>query len=633
MTKTIEEYKTDLSDVIDRIKLPESQFFVFNSGKGDWSLSGVQKFNFFVGANNSGKSRVLRHLFSMNVQDWNVDSELLPTSYLLEQLTEDDITRGAQKSDFHNIDHEVVVEVLNKMKDTPPAVPLSHLADTVWERAKRGSSSTSEDREQIQRYIFGPIYRQDKTIDDRQNFISSVSSQYGAEVYIPTLRTLRHISDEDHYHTRTMTDYFKAKLGSRKSLFTGHGIAQDLKAHLLGSYEKREKVRKFEKFLSEQFFYGADISLTPRIDDNVVWFKEGDKAEYPIYALGDGIQAIIILTYKVFMAEYPTVFFMEEPEKYLHAGMQRTLIEALASIPHHMFFMTTHSNHFLDLALERGDVATHQVSQHEGKTLTCSATELNDLLDELGVRASSVLLANCSIWVEGVTDKLYLRAYMNKYLKELEAKGANPERVERLKSHLENLHYVFVEYQGSNITHWAFNHDESDLEKTSAYLLNNKIFLLADGDIDWKGERTENLSSHLGAQFHQLELKEIENYIPVDVIKKTAELRLGVMKKSMGCTLNFDSFSQQTYAKKRKGIGHYLEQCVEKPEDLEKSFFEEVGKSSTGTIRDKVTFCKEAVRYMNNHPDDWALTEELTELCDKLWRHIEHSNKPNLNKL
>ena len=33
-----------------------------------------------------------------------------------------------------------------------------------------------------------------------------------------------------------------------------------------------------------------------------------------------------------------------------------------------MFFMTTHSNHFLDIAQERDDISIQQVSRNDGKT-------------------------------------------------------------------------------------------------------------------------------------------------------------------------------------------------------------------------------------------------------------------------
>ncbi|MEZ9069663.1 ATP-dependent endonuclease [Vibrio atlanticus] len=403
MIKSLEEYKADISDVVDRIKFDSdgngnSENFEFQSGYGDWDLADVQKFNFLVGANNSGKSRVLRYILMHEVLSWDIDTELLPVKSVVDNLDDADVRD--MRLQYTNDSSELIASIA-RVKAACPSLGVAKVAKEIAEQLNpnhmvQGHNVTAEN---IYKYIV-----MNKLPERELSFITNeFKLNFAESVYIPTLRTLRHISDDDLYHKRTVADYFKDGGIKQEDIFTGHDIAKDLKQHLLGTHKQREKVRHFEGFLSEKFFYGADISLTPRIDDNVVWFKEGVKDEYPIYDLGDGIQAIIILTYKVFMAEQPTVFFIEEPEKYLHAGMQRTLIEALADLPHHMFFMTTHSNHFLDLALERNDVATHQVSQHEGKTLTRSSAELTDLLDELGVRASSVLLANCSIWIEGVT--------------------------------------------------------------------------------------------------------------------------------------------------------------------------------------------------------------------------------------
>ena len=48
------------------------------------------------------------------------------------------------------------------------------------------------------------------------------------------------------------------------------------------------------------------------------------------------------------------LFFIEEPELNLHPGLQRKLIEAMLSdeFSNHQFFLTTHSNHLLDLTLD-----------------------------------------------------------------------------------------------------------------------------------------------------------------------------------------------------------------------------------------------------------------------------------------
>jgi len=362
------------------------------------------------------------------------------------------------------------------------------------------------------------------------------------------------------------------------------------------------------------------------VDKDVVFFKEGDRAERPIYDLGDGIQSIIILTFKVFMAEKPTVFFIEEPEHYLHAGLQRKLIETFSQHEEHLFFMTTHSNNFLDLAQERSDISIQQVRQVGSETVVQATEKYSDLLNDLGVRASSVLLANCSIWVEGVTDKKYLRAYMEKYIRELEESNSEEDknRAYRLKSYHENLHYVFTEYQGSNITHWDFG-DVCDVpsSKTPARKLNQNIFLIADADIDGKGERVNVLSNSLGAKFHLLERKEIENFIPSNILIKTAQARWKTFNRKGSCDIKrFTNIKGSVFDDSKRGIGEILERYVNKPKGFDRDFF----KDKSGTIKDKVKFCNKATEIMSDPNVPWILTTELTDLCRKVWDHIEKSN-------
>jgi hypothetical protein len=356
------------------------------------------------------------------------------------------------------------------------------------------------------------------------------------------------------------------------------------------------------------------------VDKDVVHVKEGDDEDRPIYDLGDGIQSIILLTYKVFMAEESTMFFIEEPEHFLHAGLQRTLIETFAKHKEHMFFMTTHSNHFLDLAQERDDISIQQVSRVNGESKVQASLDYGELLNELGVRASSVLLANCSIWVEGVTDKLYLRAYLNKYIEELE----DEDKKSKLKSYHENLHFVFTEYQGSNITHWDFSDDyENNGSETPAKRLNRNILLIADADIEGKGERVESLREALEEAFYLLEYKEIENFIPFDILIDTAKARWETFKQRTDSNIDrFENMKEELFKSNRYGIGEVLERYVDKADGLERKFYSD----KSGTIKDKVKFCHTAISLMNES-DDWKLTPELTSLCETVWDFIESHNQ------
>jgi len=271
--------------------------------------------------------------------------------------------------------------------------------------------------------------------------------------------------------------------------------------------------------------------------------------------------------------------------------------------------MTTHSNLFLDLAQERSDISIQQVSNNEDNSVIEAAHAYGKVLDALGVRASSVLLANCSIWVEGVTDKLYLRVYMKKYISELEASGKISEAA-KLTSYHENLHYVFTEYQGSNITHWAFDDSENNI-KTPVKKLSRNILLIADADIDRKGNRVKELENALGSNFYLLNWKEIENYIPHNILILAAKKRWDTFNQREGCKIGrFKNIDEGLFENKSKGIGDILERYVDKPLKYKRKFY----KADSGTIKDKVKFCHTVIEIMSDDKG-WVLTPELTKLC------------------
>jgi AAA15 family ATPase/GTPase len=638
--------------------------FEFSESR-DNTIENLKHINVIIGANNSGKSRLLRAIFSSQLDNFDYQKKFASKA-------QTDLRN--YKPTIEDIDQNVYKELNNLLRDNKSTFDsnirtrLENQIESIFNI--NGKYPHSSDINSYALTIFSKNnwdefykFRRTKSFD-----LNSVRKEY-----IPILRGFRTLVPEtDVYLDRTLKDYFSSDISYDSiNIFTGHTLYKDIDYAKAGSDEEQQSVFDYENYLSEHFFQGKSVRITPRKvrdnkdnSNNVVSIKIGQESQYPIYELGDGIQSIIALTVRPFLQKEPSIFFIEEPEQNLHAGMQRALIEAFRACPQHKFFFTTQSNHFVDLTLESDDINLISVKKEvdgtgKATSIVQSQASNNRVLKELGVLASSVLLANCSIWVEGVTDKRYLQVYLAKFLEELKqlsvSDGASFEerheakmRLAKLSTYNENLHYVFVEYQGSNITHWAFtdavNPDESS--QTPAQRLSKDVLLIADADIDSKGSRVEDLQKALGKRFELLKWKEIENYIPQEVIVKAAKKHWDNFQHTDGASYSFDDIPDKYFENPEIGIGGLLEDKVSRSKASTKakdSYFYRAGaptkmvgkevvdcKSSGSTIRIKVEFCDTVVNIMKGKDEenevDWQLTDELKDLCDRVWSFIEECN-------
>lgn len=279
--------------------------------------------------------------------------------------------------------------------------------------------------------------------------------------YIPTLRSAISLRDEsgnrltyDIFEVTTRQNYH---LENTKNLqiFTGNRLYDTLTVSRSGTTDVLARLRSFERFLGDAFFEGKPVELVPLYES----FEEGQhinvrvegEVSRNLHNLGDGINTLIILLYQLFMAKPNSWVFIEEPELNLHPGLQRLFLRTLIENPtlkekQLVVFFTTHSNHLLRMTLDDGSVASNDVSifafqQREGDSngffVRPLVSEHHDALALLGVQNASVLLAQCGIWVEGVTDRHYLRAYLNAYQNSTEFQN------ERLKRMREDTHFAF----------------------------------------------------------------------------------------------------------------------------------------------------------------------------------------------
>jgi hypothetical protein len=456
------------------------------------------------------------------------------------------------------------------------------------------------------------------------------------------LRGLRPLKDSngtnpDFYKDRTFKDYenqLKRILNQQGketplvNIFTGISLYDDVKRKLLKLPEDRELIAEYQRFLQDKFFQGKEVTLIPDIDSDTLSIKIGNDYQFPIYNLGDGLQTLIILTYKIITESEGLLFFIEEPDMFMHPSFQRILLEVMLENPQHQYFLTTHSNHMLDMAMDYSDISVFLFKKYEIEVpdnehldengrpkikhesrFTIEQKHVGDfeILHELGARNSSVFLTNATIWVEGITDRMYLREYLRKYMSD----NNYPYK--------EDSHFSFVEYGGKNLVHWKFSPkaDKKNEEFIDALKTVGSPFLITDGDVSQKWK--DRFSIELPSRYWFCPGKEIENLIPEEILIKYLENELkDKFADNLKVKVNFKKYSTYKKNKKLIGLGGYLDEC------LNTTF---ASKNNTGTIDDKKKFCEDIIKLMREpNKIKWNLPEELENLCALIVNHIALAN-------
>lgn len=425
-------------------------------------------------------------------------------------------------------------------------------------------------------------------------------------------------------------------------LWTGASLYEDLLQLQCAKRESREKKLVFEKFLGRTFFNGRSVELVaelaafsprsgvPPFDGHVNFFLEG-AADRELFNVGDGIGALTILLYPLFTAAVGTWAFIEEPELHLHPAYQRVFIESvihdddLKERELHIF-LTTHSNHLLDVAMEYPDeIAVFSASERDGRK-SIRRVQGRDIrvLDALGVRNSSVYLSNCSVWVEGPSDVTYLRAYLSVVMTEKYGASAPFQ---------EDLHFAFLEYGGSLLAHYDFG-DVAAEEKLDVAAVANRICVVSDRD-DSKDKkhaawqtRAKNANGALG--YELTTGREVENEISAALLARFAKARL---KLETLPELDEEVLTADD------GIGHILPRLFATAEQKHQQAVQKWCEGSTLSKYWKQEIAKGVAELLRsetldeNAPRSALLGGRARNLAERVLAFIEHHNPPQRKHL
>lgn len=266
--------------------------------------------------------------------------------------------------------------------------------------------------------------------------------------------------------------------------------------------ERKEDFHRIVRFL-QRVTDNPDAQLEIPYDRDTITVHM-DGRSMPLEALGTGIHEVIILAAAA-TSLHQNVICIEEPEVHLHPLLQKKLLRYLENETDNQYFISTHSAHLLD---HPNAAIFHVQLTAEGSSVdfVTEPAQRFAICTDLGYRASDLLQTNCIVWVEGPSDRIYIRAWL---------RLVDPKLVE-------GVDYSIMFYGGRLLSH--LSPDDPDVEDfISLRLLNRNMVIVMDSDRDKPGKRLNATKLRIQDEWRKhpgfvwvTNGREIENYVSPD---------------------------------------------------------------------------------------------------------------------
>lgn len=466
-------------------------------------LAPLRKCNVIVGQNNAGKSNVLKAV-------QKISNKFQKETGKRESLIDLDLHRRSPENQFRFKLH---------FESSDPQDELVRLSGTApfyfefsWSMTQGSPSITGHNFAHIDEFtraqeLFRKFGGKQWTVrvnadEIRREFLSLGSNFFTPFLpaippvhAIPEFRQIRRVSDASNEYTLDGVNLI-ALLASYQHPDSGKD-------------QDRLKFDRIERFVRE-LLHLPDASLDVTHDKTTIMLTNNG-LRLPLASYGTGVHELVILVTAALSIEN-SICCIEEPEIHLHPRLQREFIDFIAVETTNQYLVSTHSPTFINAINTRNDVQVFHLHLENGSTVGGPISREEDTLHalrDLGLKASDILQSNCVLWIEGPSDRIYLKRWL-----EL----ASPDLVE-------GRDYSIMFYGGRLLAHLSAERTKVPDELINLLRINQHAVVVMDSDrrkasedLNETKRRVQEECQRSGSICWVTDGREVENYLSRRVV-------------------------------------------------------------------------------------------------------------------